>query len=196
MALPPRGDVRRPMHLAIRSMWVLGGLLLLVGLCGLGMSFFSLAGSGPMPPRIGFLQLIGSAFYWVPGVLYIVFAVYIKRRQFWAVVGGLVLACVQLLFFLMGLAVMLVFYFAPHSDLPLPFLIVIGLIALVAGALAQLAYHLARSFQAIREPPYGPDEHGFEPVMAVPAFGQPAPANLPIEPGVTAGDSDATSPPR
>ena len=196
MALPPRGDVRRPMHLAVRSMWVFGSVLLLVGLCGIGGSLFSLAGGATVPPHIGLLQLLGATFYWLPGVLFIVFAVYLQRRQFWAVVGGMVVACVELLLLLMGLAVLLVFHFAPHSDLPRAFLIVIGVMAVAAAALAQLVYHLARSFQAIREPPYGKEQHGFEPVMAVRVSGQPAPANLPIEPGVIAANTDATSPPR
>lgn len=196
MALPPRGDLRRRMHLAIRSMWVLGSLLLLIGLCGIGGSLFSLAGRSPVPPGVGVMQLVGSTIYWAPGVLYVVFAVYLKRRQLWAVVGGLILASIQFLFLLTGLVVMIAIYFSPDSSLPPPFLIAVGVMALFVLALAQLVYYLARSFQAIREPPYGREEHGFEPVMAVSAFDQPAAGNLPIQPGATAGDSDATSPPR
>ena len=40
MALPPRGDPRRPLHLAVRSMWVLGVMLVLLGLCGSGASLY------------------------------------------------------------------------------------------------------------------------------------------------------------
>jgi hypothetical protein len=99
------------------------------------------------------------------------------------------------MFVLVGVVAMLVFSFAPNSDMPTPFLIGVGVMAVVVLALAQLVYHLARSFQAIREPPYGRDERGFEPVMATPAMNQPAASNQPIEPGASGAPSDATSPP-
>ena len=195
MALPPRGDLRRPMHLAIRSMWILGGLLVALGICGTGGGLL-VAQRGGLPPGMAVMQMIGALFYLVPGVLYIVFALYLKQRQFWAVIAGLVLASGQLLFVLFGFVASLVMYFVPNSGLPPPFLIAIGVMGLFALALAQLVYHLARSFQAIREPPYGKEERGFEPVGVHPAWVQPAPGNQPIVTGTTRpGDSDAAPPP-
>jgi hypothetical protein len=184
------------MHLAVRSMWLLGGLLVALGMCGTGGGLF-LARRGGLPRGMAVMQMIGALFYLVPGVLYIVFAIYVKQRQFWAVIAGLVLAAAQFLFLLVGFVATLVMYFLPDSDLPRPFLVVIGVMGLFTLALAQLVYHLARSFQAIQLPPYGKDERGFEPVGVHPVLVQPVPENQPIVTGTTRpGDSDAASPPR
>jgi hypothetical protein len=184
------------MHLAIRAMWVLGILLVVLGVCGMGGSLM-LVTRGGAPGGMLVFQFLGAMFYWVPGIAYIACAIYLKRRRFWAVIAGLVVASVQFLFLLTGFVGLLVVYLLPHSDLPRAFAVVIGVLALFALALAQLVYYLARSFQAIQEPPYGREEHGFEPIVVGPAVLEPAPRNLPIEAGVSpAGDSDASSPPR
>jgi hypothetical protein len=171
------------MHLAIRSMWVLGSLLLLLGLCGTGGSLMVMTRGGGAPLSFVIGQIVAAMFYWVPGVAYGVFAIYLKQRRFWAVIGGIIVASLQGLFLLMGFIVLVVFYFAPHSDLPRPFSIVLGVMALFLAALAQLVYHLARSFQALKEPPYGREERGFEPIGVRSVVVEPAPGNVPIERG-------------
>jgi hypothetical protein len=155
-------------------MWVLGVLLVLFSMCAIGSSVFLLrtvrrggAGGGVSYPA--FFQLIGSLVYLVPGLLYIVFAIFAKQRQLWAVIAALVLASIQCLFVLATLVTFTFVVLAPNSGAPTAVFIPLALLAFVAVALAQLIYHLAKSFEAIRHPPFGREEHGFEPLGVRPA---------------------------
>ena len=92
MALPPKGDPRRPMHLAIRSCQGLGALFII--LSGLFGAACFLGGRGPATRVILVMFLLVG----VPGVLYVLTAVFMKRRQLWAVILGLVVSSVNALF--------------------------------------------------------------------------------------------------
>ena len=69
--------------------------------------------------------------------------------------------------------------------------VTVAVLALLVAALAQLIFHLAKSFEAIRHPPYGREVRGFEPLPVMPAqpivigpgpsFG-PAPPQPPADP--------------
>jgi hypothetical protein len=162
MGIPARGDPRRPLYLAVRSTRVLGILFLLIG------TFVSLLLSvrGGMPRRGGIFLTGGLLLFYVgPGVVYLITAIYLKRRQFWAVVVGLVLASIQSLFVLLGIAgILLTLMRQPAVSIAL---VPMGVMIFVLLALAQLIYHLSLSFEAIK---YAPTEeqHGFEPLMATP----------------------------
>jgi len=159
MAIPPRGDPRRPLHLAVRSTRLLGILFLLIGTL---MSSLTLRGG--IPGRRGMvLTALLLLFYIGPGVVYLVTAIFLARRRFWAVVVGLVLASLQSLFVLFAIGSILIdiMRHPSRSVAMIPMVVMIFVIL----ALAQLIYHLSRSFEAIRYAPVE-DQHGFEPVMA------------------------------
>jgi hypothetical protein len=99
MALPPRGDPRRPLHQAIRTTRFLGIGWVLVGACAV---IPLLAGMGldpgiPAPARVVLFRWL---YYLVPGTLFLVFSMFMRRRRFWAVLGALVLASLINLSFL------------------------------------------------------------------------------------------------
>lgn len=163
MALPPKGDPRRPLHFAIRSTRVLCALFLLTGSCGM---MRLLRGGNPLSDLGGAVAATaGTLFYLGPGALYLVFSIYLARRQFWAVVGAIVLASVQLLVVIASGGIALIFLLNPHVGLEPVMAIPTLLILFVALALAQLIYHLSKSFEAIKHPPYGQEFHGFEPII-------------------------------
>lgn len=198
MPLPRRGDPRRPLRLAIRSTRLLGGLFVLLGFCGMVPVMFAPGGGGD----VMFMALVGvgAAVYFVPGLLYIVFSIYLGHRKVWAVVATIVLASVQLLVVLLGIAVFAVTFLLPHSDLPAMALLPMGIAALLAGALGQLIYHLSKSFESIRYEPVAAWDRGFEPLAVrpptAPASAGPG-SDRPPATGVHAtGDPDATAPER
>ena len=186
MPLPPRGDPRRPLHLAIRSTRLLGGLFVVIGLLALGLPMlymFRGGGAGPMAITLA----VGAMAYLVPGIAYILCAIYLRRRQLWAVIVGIVLASIQLLLVLFGLVGIAVGLANAGSVVPVFLFVYLGLIVLVGVALAQLIYHLARSFEAIKHPPFGEEIRGFEPLPVAP---------LPMPPPAAGGGPDAAPPGR
>ena len=184
MPRPPKGDPRRPLHLAIRSTRVLGALFVLLGLAVLAVpALYALRGGGSAGGGV-ILMGVASLLYLVPGVLYVLCAIYLRRRQLWAVIVALVLASVQLLFLAIGLLGVVIGIANSRGAATSFALVYLGLIGLVAAALAQLIYHLARSFEAIKHPPFGAEVRGFEPLPVAP---------LPLPPGA-GGGTDAAPP--
>ena len=166
MALPPRGDPRRPLHLAVRSMRILGILYLGLSTC-VGSAFLRFGrGMG-----ISFALIGAILFYVTPGVCYVIFSIFLQRRQFWAVVASLVLAGVNVILILISLVFMTV-AIAQSRGTVVEFAIPLGAVMLILAALAQLIYHLSLSFEAIKYTP--PGERGFEPLMAS-AYHPPTP---------------------
>lgn len=165
MALYPKGDPRRPLQLAIRSTRLLGIVFILFG---------SLASLGFVSrPRgaVLIVEIVAVGVWLVPGVLYLICAIFLQRRQPWAVVLGLVLASLQAVAAL-ALMVSSVFGALPAG--------IIGAMIWEA-ALGQLIYHLAKSFDAIRYEPQ--PAYGFSPIMAA----EPAAADVDEEPPESAG---------
>lgn len=167
MALPPKGSPQRPLHLAIRSTRLLGIVFLVFAGCGT-MPMFYMArggGGGGMPTWYGLSMMAGLLLlYFAPGALYLVCAVFMRRRRTWAVVVAMVVAGMQLLFLLVGLIALIVTQ--PMRETPAIF-IPLGVMALLIVALGQLEYHLARSFEAIRQSPVDV-QRGFEPLPVIP----------------------------
>ena len=169
MAIPPRGDPRRPLHLAVRSTRVLAIIFLLFGTCA--SIPMLIHGAVPMGGRM-FLNLSVFIVYVGPGAVYLVTAIYLKCRRFWALILALVMASIQLLFALLGISVLLIAEMRQPagSVAAIPAAILIFIIL----ALAQLIYHLSLSFNAIRYTPVE-EQHGFEPLMAQPVEPPTAP---------------------
>jgi len=163
MPLPPKGNPRRPLHLAIRSTRLLGIVFLCFGMLVMlpSLMFLRRGGAGM---SIMLFSLISAMFYLGPGVLYLICSIFLKQRKFWAIVVGLVLASLHLVFLFAGsfayVAVLLSQEFSPWMIAP-----AVMIIAFIL-ALAQLIYHLAKSFEAIKYPP--DEQRGFEPLMVQP----------------------------
>jgi len=172
MALPPRGDPRRPLHLAIRSTRLLGVIFLLAATCA---SLPMLLGGGIWRGgRMLVFSIVVLVIYVVPGAAYFLLSIFLGRRQFWAVVASLVLASIQLMFTLLAaIGITMAALSAPNGTFSI---IIILLIYFVVAALVQLVYHLARSFEAIKHLP-ADQMRGFEPLMP-----DPAKQNNPPEP--------------
>jgi len=166
MALPPKGDPRRPLHLAVRSTRMLAIIFLLFGSCAFVP--FLIRGAMPVNARV-FLELGNVILYFGPGAVYLVTSIYLMRRRFWAVVVAIVLASIQLLLVLIGIISLLIVMM--RQPIPQPVssfaLIPAGILLLIILALVQLIYHLALSFEAIKYIPVE-EQHGFEPLMAQP----------------------------
>jgi hypothetical protein len=162
MPLPPKGNPRRPLHLAVRSTRLLGIVFLCFGMIVMLPSLLLLRRGMGMPLMI--VQFISAMLYIGPGVLYLVCAIFLKQRQFWAVVVGIVLASIHLLFLLLGAA----FYIAVVLSEQFNAWMLAPMVMLLAFilALGRLIYHLARSFEAIKYPP--DEQRGFEPLMVEP----------------------------
>jgi hypothetical protein len=174
MPLPPKGDPRRPLHLAIRSTRLLGGLFVVLGLFSLVPMLISFRGGFMRGMAVYFV--VGGMMYFVPGMLYVLCSVDLRRRQVWAVIVGIVLASIQLLFVLFGL-------------LGVTVGLANCLIPLIGVALAQLIYHLSRSFEAIKHPPFGQEAaRGFEPL--------PVAQTIPPPTAAGGGDPNAAPPAR
>ena len=178
MALPPKGDPRRPLHLAIRSTRVLGVVLLLFGTCAFFPYMMSVSRVGAAPGAVppAWTLIMVAMFYFVPGTLFLVFAIFLGRRQLWAVVSALVLSSLMEIFFLLGLfglAVTGLSSFGRGNQVA--FAIAVAVMVLFCLAVGQLIYHLAKSFEAIKHPPFGQEIRGFEPLPVRPIVVPQAP---------------------
>jgi len=163
MALPPRGDPRRPLHLAIRSTRLLAIIFLFLG----GCLCAAVLANGRRSSIISLPAMAMLLFYFGPGVAYLIFTIYLKRRQFWAVLSSLILASIQLLFALVVAITLLIVSMiksAHNVNFVIAPLLLLGIVIL---ALAQLIYHLALSFEAIKHVPVE-EQRGFEPLMVQP----------------------------
>ncbi len=177
MALPPKGDPRRPLYLAIRSTRMLAIFFLLFGIFGAAALFIPRGMSSRAQTLITILTLMA---YIGPGAAYLVFSIYLKQLRFWAVVGALVLASLQLA---MGAIITIVIVIAAVSRPLNQFILMsLAIMALVGVAIAQLIYHLAKSFDAIKYISMD-EQRGFEPInMAIPINNPPViPSLMPEE---------------
>jgi hypothetical protein len=172
MALPPRGDPRRPLHLAIRSTRLLGGFFVVLGLFSLVPMLLSARAGSLAGMRVYFMA--SAMVYVVPGALYLLCSICLGRRQFWAVVGGIVLASIQLVFVVVASLGAVIALVSSPAVPPVLFWIMVAVLAFVGLALAQLIYHLARCFEAIKHPGPGEEIRGFEPLAVVPITAPPA----------------------
>ena len=96
--VPPIGDPQRALHLAIRTMRLLGLVFVSFGLVAVVLAWLAI-GRLINTPTVSWLALATAALvFFIPGVLYMVFAMLLARRHSWAAVGGIIVAVVQLLY--------------------------------------------------------------------------------------------------
>jgi hypothetical protein len=166
MTLPPKGDPRRPLYLAIRSSRAFGIIFFLFG-CVTVLPLAVTVG------RLGFSFWILFQFASVvfvtfgPGVTYLVIAFYLKRRRRWAIVTGIVVASIQLLIVLAATGFLAVYLFNEGPRMEDALLIPAAIVGLAILALGQLIHHLAQSFEAVKHVPIE-EQRGFEPLMVQP----------------------------
>lgn len=163
MPLPPRGSPLRPLHLAVRSMRMLGIILLLISM----MSILSMALVRMRSGGIIMLMMVSMLTYMIPGVLFLVFSVYLSRKRAWAIIGGLVLTSISLLVLLIG--VVTTTYAVSQFGQSPAVLIAFAVFALFIAAFVQLIVHLSKSFNALRHTPVD-QQRGFEPLPPVPVL--------------------------
>jgi hypothetical protein len=164
--LPPRGDPRRPLHLAIRGTRILGYILISIGSLVL-IPFLSNLQKGT--PRLEYLEL--SSFYMIPGIIYLMCAIFLRRRQMLAAILAIAHAAAQLILLLVILVLSFIdFQKVPPAQRPAE-LIIFPLELIVILAFIRLIYYLSKSFEAIKNPP--PEMRpGFE---AIPLAPHPTP---------------------
>lgn len=133
--------------------------------------FLSMRGGG-FPG--GGMFVVGSLVYLVPGVAFMVFSVFLGHRKFWAVVGALVVSSMLGLLILVSAASVSILVLSSETPVFIAIMLAIFLFLLVA--IGQLIYHLAKSFEAIKYPPFGQELRGFEPLPVRPVFTVQAPA--------------------
>ena len=158
MALPPKGDPARPLHLAASSATVLGVLALLGGgLVALVLLFADTRSPGGSVVRLGLL--LATAFYLVLGTCFVTLAMFMRRRKAWAVIVTMVLVGMVLLMMAVGLLRSAMGGLLAEN--PVPALITV----LVGTALIQMMFHLVKGYRFISSltPP-----QGFTPIMAQP----------------------------
>ena len=151
MTLPPIGDPRRPLYLAIRSTRLLGVLFVLIGV----VTPLPTLKKNPNVLDLPWPVLASSLIHLVPGLLYLISAVLLTRRRRSALISAMGLVTVH--------CVMVAGSLAAYSGLLVSqtqesgFLIGALLVMMLAmAALGQLFFHLIKSFKAIDLPE--PDE--------------------------------------
>ncbi|MEM6561617.1 MAG: hypothetical protein AAF656_08450 [Planctomycetota bacterium] len=157
MALPKRGDPRRPLLLAASSMLSLGVLLLLLSGCT-GYFVFIERQTGAWAELI-----VMAVFYVAPGIGLIVASIFLKRYKPWAVIVGIVLTA------LLILGTIFIAFSSLLFSGPLVggtgMLIIGGVALLFVLAFTQLILQLVKSFGIIREHGPGQEPQGFELIM-------------------------------
>jgi len=114
--------------------------------------------------------------YLLGAICFLVFAYFLRRRQAWAAVAAIVATTIALVISALALCALTFFVVTEYDTLALTIPIVFG--AAFVYALAQLAYHLTKTFDAMRrldrERP-----GGFEPVVAAALPASVLPASPP-----------------
>jgi hypothetical protein len=146
-------------------MRLLGGLLLLLATSG-ALRPAGLRRGGVYVTR---LVLVDIFCYIAPGACFVFLSIFAARARRWAIIASICLTAVASLGILMLLARMLHAVIARNA--PGSLWISIGFIALFEVAMAQLIFHLARSFEATRY--VAPGERGFDLIMATPVVAAP-----------------------
>jgi hypothetical protein len=169
MALPPKGDPRRPLHLAIRSSRAFGIIFVLLGCATVVPLALTIARTGFSLRLIRVFVQFASAISitFGPGLTYLVIAFYLKRRRRWAIVTGIVLASIQLLIASVGACFFVVFLFSEGAGME-DFLLIPGaILGFAILASIQFICHLINSFEAIKYVSIE-EQRGFEPLMVQP----------------------------
>jgi hypothetical protein len=161
MPLPPKGDPRRPLHLAVRSSRVLGAAFALIGIWWL-LSLRPGISGRVTPARVWATissdALVGAFGCFGPAFCHLAVAPLLSNYRRRAVTVALMTASLHLLFLLFitarsGFSVLTTATFHPLMVLPLT------IVVLFLVSLGQLIHQLARSYESVRLSPFGRDKH-------------------------------------
>jgi hypothetical protein len=177
--LPPKGDPRRPLHLAVRSARVLGILFVLIGLCGTLPAVLGLRGAGGLNGPLMATTVLGIGvllLYLGPGICYLVFASYLSNYRRWAVTAALILAALHTLLIVLGIVAIALRIVASGPDVRSGIL-PLAIAMLVLLAMGQMIYHLVLSYESVKHRPFGRESYeGFTPIF--PTDRQPPPPSV------------------
>jgi hypothetical protein len=159
MILPPAGDPRRPLYLAIRSTRLLGVMFLLLGFVTPLPTLRRNPNLLDLPTSV----INTSLTHLVPGMLYLISAVLLRRRRRSAVISALGLVTVHCVMIAGSLAAYSGLLVSQTQDPQfLIFALVVSLLAM--AGLGQLIFQLARSLTVIQIP----DEKDSSPDSVIP----------------------------
>jgi hypothetical protein len=157
MTLPPPGDPRRPLYLAIRSTRLLGVMFLLLGLVTFTPTLKTNIRLLDIPRPV----FLSAMTHFVPGMLYCVSAVLLGRRRRSAVISALGLVTVHCVMITGSLAAYSGLLVSETQDPKfLIFALVVSLLAM--AGLGQLIFQLVKSLAVVQLPPesYSEDDLG------------------------------------
>ena len=199
MALPPKGDPRRPLHLAIRSTRNFGVFFVLVGSFAATRIVLTRAGQKGVIFVPSPAVLLAWLLYLVPGTLFLLFSVFVRRRRPWAVVGALLITSLSALFVMAAGVAILVAMIAEGEARPVRVVVVLAAWTATEFTIGQLIYRLALSLKAIKHMPFGGAENsrGFEPLPAAQVrsgiIGPQSFAPAPPQPATDPADGEDTT---
>lgn len=162
MALPDKGDPTRPLHLAARSSRLLGMLMVLLGTLVLAVALFTRSGSrGTALNQMSLMLFIGAAIYLLPGIALMVIVRPLRNGKMWAIVTGMGLAGILLLFATLSLGgTVLQLIYGRGS------LVALAVSAFAVLAFGQMLMHVIQGYRNRRNAPDA--QRGFEPLMVQP----------------------------
>jgi hypothetical protein len=147
MTLPPPGDPRRPLYLAIRSTRLLGVMFLLLGLVTFTPTLKTNVRLLDIPRPV----FLSAMTHFVPGMLYCVSAVLLGRRRRSAVISALGLVTVHCVMITGSLAAYSGLLVSETQDPKfLMFALVVSLLAM--AGLGQLIFQLVKSLAVVQLP--------------------------------------------
>ena len=168
-------DPAETLDLAVRSLRLLGGIVLLwaaLGTMTMILRFRMVDLSDDVDDDALAAFAASTAPYVAGGSLLLVFAHYLRRRRTWAAVAATAVVTVMFVTSAFALLGMIVYMLGEYDTLFM--LVPIVFAAALVYALGQLTYHLTRTHDAIRR--LDREEFGgFEPIVATPTTPSPLP---------------------
>ena len=194
MPLRRTGDPWEVLQLAVSSLRLIGGILLMLAALGTLTLIVRLRlGSLLDGDEIVVQFLARTVPYILAGGCFLGVAHFLKRRHSWAAVVAICLTSGACLVALLLLGSMIVLVQTPEYDsawMAFPILVV----ALIAFALGRLVVHLTSTFQAMREIENPQPGGGFEPVGVLPVLPPPQLSPSPSSSSSRDGDPHASAP--
>ena len=178
------GEPWEVIHLAAASLRLVGGIMLLLGVAGVLTLALVLGFDGFDPDRLVVRFFTNTLPYIVAGGAFLFAARYVNRRRRWAVVVALCLtsgACLLALAVLVSLIALARMGEFESIFMAIPIVLVVAF----TFALGRLIFHLAATFEAMRQLDNPrPTTIGFEAIPTLP----PPPLPVPVSDGCSHAD--------